>query len=106
SGGISIMAASRTLPETLGVQVESGTWFTSASERLPVTVLGAATARRLGIATPGSRVYLGGQWFTVIGVLGSALLDQSIDTAALVGYPAATERLGFDGAPAIIYERS
>jgi putative ABC transport system permease protein len=106
SGGISIMAASRTLPETLGVQVESGTWFTSASERLPVTVLGAASARRLGVAAPGSRVYLGGQWFTVIGVLGSALLDQSIDTAALVGYPAAAERLGFDGAPTIIYERS
>jgi putative ABC transport system permease protein len=108
TGGISIMATSLGLPDTLGVPVTSGTWFTEASERFPTTVLGAATARRLGVTevTGSPQVYLGGQWFTVIGVLGSALLDQSIDSAALVGYPAAAERLGFDGAPTTIYERS
>jgi putative ABC transport system permease protein len=108
TGGISIMASSLTLPETLGAQVTSGSWLSQATERFPATVLGAATARRLGIsdATGRSQVFLGGQWFTVIGILGSALLDQSIDSAALIGYPAATARLGFDGAPTTIYERS
>jgi putative ABC transport system permease protein len=108
TGGISIMAASLELPGTLGVGMTTGTWFTEASQRLPTTVLGAATARRLGITdvSGGPQVYLGGQWFTVIGVLGTALLDQTIDAAALVGYPAATDRLGFDGAPTVIYERS
>ncbi|MCA1654950.1 MAG: ABC transporter permease, partial [Pseudonocardiaceae bacterium] len=52
------------------------------------------------------RVYLGGQWFTVVGVLGAAELDRTIDSAALVGYPAAGDRLGFDGAPTTVYERS
>jgi putative ABC transport system permease protein len=108
TGGITIMASSRDLPETLEVAVKAGTWLTEASERLPVTVLGSASARRLGITeiTGSPRVFLGGQWFAVIGVLDSALLDQGIDSAALVGYPAAIEYLGFDGAPTTLYERS
>jgi putative ABC transport system permease protein len=106
TGGITIMAASLALPATLGVPLTAGIWFTPASERLPTTVLGAAAARRLGVGGPGARVFLGGQWFTVIGVLGSALLDQSVDSAALIGYPAAIDHLGFDGAPTAIYERS
>jgi len=108
TGGISIMASSLTLPETLGAQVIRGSWLSPATERFPATVLGAATARRLGITDVAARpqVFLGRQWFTVIGILGTALLDQSVDSAALIGYPAATERLGFDGAPTTIYERS
>lgn len=108
TGGISILASSSALPDTLGVPVVSGSWFNPATERVPTTVLGWATARRLGITevTGSPQVYLGGQWFTVIGVLGSAQLDQSIDAAALIGYPVAMERLGFDGAPTTIYERS
>lgn len=108
TGGIAIMAASLELPETLGVTTVSGSWLTPASARLPATVLGAATARRLGITevTGSPQVFLGGQWFTVVGVLGSALLDQSIDSTALIGYPVAMDRLGFDGSPTTIYERS
>jgi putative ABC transport system permease protein len=108
TGGIRILAASRSLPATLGVPVADGVWFTAATERLPATVLGATTARRLGVTDVSGdpRVYLGGQWFTVIGVLGPAELDRSVDTAALVGYPVARERLGFDGAPTVVYERS
>jgi putative ABC transport system permease protein len=108
TGGITILATSRALPATLTVPVATGEWFTAATERFPTTVLGAAAARRLGITdvTGDPRVYLGGQWFTVIGVLGPAELDSTIDAAALVGYPAARERLGFDGAPTTVYERS
>jgi putative ABC transport system permease protein len=105
TGGISILATSPALPETLQVRVVSGTWFNAATERYPVTVLGAAAARRLG-ATPGQQVYLGGQWFSVIGILATVVLDQTIDSTALVGYPAARSLLGFDGAPTTIYERS
>ncbi|MFC0108513.1 ABC transporter permease [Kibdelosporangium aridum] len=105
TGGISILAASPGLPETLQVPVVEGTWFNQAIDRYPTTVLGAATARRLGV-TAGHQVFLGGQWFTVIGVLGTALLDQTIDSAALVGYPAAQTLFGFDGAPTTVYERS
>jgi putative ABC transport system permease protein len=106
TGGISILAASQALPATLQVPITSGTWFNQATERYPVTVLGVAAARRLGVGEVGQQVFLAGQWFTVIGVLGSAVLDQTIDSAALVGYPAAQSMLGFDGAPTTIYERS
>jgi putative ABC transport system permease protein len=105
TGGIAILAASPALAETLQVPVVSGAWFNQATDRYPATVLGAAAARRLGAGT-GQQIYLAGQWFTVIGVLGTAALDQTIDSAALVGYPVAQSLLGFDGAPTTIYERS
>lgn len=108
TGGITILATSRSLPSTLAVPVASGSWFTPATERLPTTVLGATAARRLGVTSVAGapRVYLGGQWFTVIGILGRAELDRTIDVAALVGYPSARARLNFDGAPTTVYERS
>jgi putative ABC transport system permease protein len=108
TGGITILAASRSLPATLAVPVAAGRWFTPATERLPATVLGATAARRLGITsvTGAPRVYLGGQWFTVIGILGRVELDRTIDVAALVGYPTAEALLSFDGSPTTVYERS
>jgi putative ABC transport system permease protein len=106
TGGISILAASPALPGALQVPLAAGTWFNQATERYPVTVLGTAAARRLGVSETGQQVYLAGQWFTVVGVLESAVLDQTIDSAALVGYPVAQSLLGFDGAPTTIYERS
>ncbi|MCE7001418.1 ABC transporter permease [Kibdelosporangium philippinense] len=105
TGGISILAASQGLPETLQVSIAAGTWFNQAVDRYPTTVLGSASARRLGVSV-GQQVFLSGHWFAVIGVLGTAVLDQSIDSAALVGYPVAQALLGFDGAPTTIYERS
>lgn len=114
TGGIEVLAADLALPATLQVGIASGQWLSPATERFPVTVLGAAAARRLGIASddslgaPGARpqVYLSGRWFTVIGVLGRSPLDAALDTAALVGFPVAREQLGFDGAPTRVYERS
>ena len=63
-------------------------------------VLGATTAERLGISqTDGSiAVWLGEQWFTVVGILDPAPLAPELDPAALVGWPVAEELLGFDGA--------
>jgi putative ABC transport system permease protein len=55
---------------------------------------------------PRRKVYLGGQWFTLVGILAPVALAPEIDTAALVGIPVATARLGFDGHPTTIYERS
>ncbi len=104
TGGIEVLAATLDLPQTLRVPVVSGTWLTPALERYPATVLGAAAARRLGVRG-GGQVYLAGHWFTVLGVLGPATLDASIDTAALVGFPVARERLGFDGALTKVYQR-
>ena len=54
-------------------------------------MLGAAAAQRLGIdrVFPGERIWVGGKWFYVIGILKPAVLAPEIDSAVLVGYPAA-----------------
>jgi putative ABC transport system permease protein len=68
-------------------------------------VLGAAAAQRLGIdrVYPGERVWLGGMWFYVAGILNPAPLTPEIDSEVLVGYSAAEKYLDFDGNPSEIY---
>jgi putative ABC transport system permease protein len=63
----------------------AGEWFDEATRGLPVTVLGSAAAARLGIGEAGARVWIGGQWYAVIGILDSAGLAQDVDAAAFLG---------------------
>jgi putative ABC transport system permease protein len=108
SGGIVVLATRLDLLGTVGTDVVSGTWLNAATARYPAAVLGADTARILGIAhaSPEVQVWLGGRWFTVIGILDRAPLAPELDNAALVGWPVAQSALGFDGHPSTIYERS
>ena len=70
SGGISVLAAQPGLLRTLGGSVAHGTFLNAATERYPAVVLGAVAAQTLGIdrVPPGTQVYLGGRYFTVIGI--------------------------------------
>ncbi|GAA2850257.1 ABC transporter permease [Streptosporangium fragile] len=108
TNGIAAYAARVDLRSTIGAQVRSGTWLNAATGTYPATVLGATAAERLGIghAGPGTQVLIGGEWFTVVGVLAPAPLAPELDNAALVGWPAAESELGFDGHPTTIYTRS
>jgi putative ABC transport system permease protein len=108
TGSISVTAARLDLVEDTGATVAAGTWLNEATHGYPATVLGAKAADRLGVvhAGPDQRVWLGGQWFTVVGVLAPAPLAPELDSAALVGWPAAQERLGFDGYATTIYARA
>ncbi|MFI7221575.1 ABC transporter permease [Nonomuraea angiospora] len=108
TGSVSVTAARLDLVEDVGATVLSGAWLNEATHRYPATVLGAKAADRLGVvqAGPDQRVWLGGQWFTVVGVLAPAPLAPELDTAALVGWPVAEERLGFDGYATTIYTRA
>jgi putative ABC transport system permease protein len=108
SGGLSVQAADLKLPETVGARLAGGTWLNAATERYPAAVLGATAADRLGIgrAGPDMRVYLGGRWFTVVGILDPVPLAPDLDAAALVGQPAAAAYLGFDGHPTTVYTRT
>jgi putative ABC transport system permease protein len=73
-----------------------------------VAVLGALAAQRLGIdrAFSGERIWAGGQWFYVAGILSPSVLAPDLDTSVLVGYPAAAAYLGSDGHPSTIYVRA
>ena len=108
TGGISVLAAQPGLLGTLGGAVSHGTFLNAATARYPAVVLGAATAKTLGIdrVDPGTQVYLGGQYFTVIGILSPVPLAPEIDEAALVGFPVADRLLGLGGHPTELYLRA
>jgi putative ABC transport system permease protein len=108
SGGLSVQAAQLKLPQTVGAKIANGTWLNAATERYPAVVLGTKAAERLGIgaAGPDVQVYLGGRWFTVVGILAAVPLAPELDTSALIGWPAAKSYLGFDGHPTTVYTRS
>ena len=108
TNGLSVDAASLGLPAAAGTAVAQGAYLNGATAREPVAVLGAAAAKYLGIDRiwPGERIWLGGMWFYVTGVLKPAVLAPDIDSSVLVGYPAAEKYLGFDGHPSAIYVRA
>jgi putative ABC transport system permease protein len=108
TNALSVQAASLGLPATVGTTIAQGRYLNAATARLPVAVLGSAAADRLGIDRifPGERIWVGGQWFYLAGILKPALLASEIDSSVLVGFPAAKRYLGFDGHPTTIYVRS
>jgi putative ABC transport system permease protein len=106
TGGLSVAAADLRLPQAVGATLAKGSWLNAATARYPTTVLGAATAAQLGIDRVGSQVWLGGRWFTVVGILQPVTLAPELDRTALVGLPAAKSLFGNDGSPSTIYVRA
>jgi putative ABC transport system permease protein len=106
TGGIAVMAADTQLARTLGARVRRGRFLNRATAAYPVVVLGATTARQLGISRPGVNVWLGDHWFTVVGILGHATLAPDLDSAALIGFPVAERLFGADRSPSTIYLRA
>jgi putative ABC transport system permease protein len=108
TGGISVLAVDRSLVATLRGRLVSGRGLDAATEDYPTVVLGAIAARRLGIESVANSplVYLGGRWFSVIGILDVLPLSPEIDRAALIGLPIARELFGATGSPTTIYVRA
>ncbi|WP_020576078.1 ABC transporter permease [Actinopolymorpha alba] len=106
TGGIAVFAAELDLPRTVGATVGVGAWLDPATATYPGVVLGSAAAERLDIRAVGGRVWLGGQWFGVVGILDPVPLAKELDSAVLVGWGAAGQYLGFDGHPAKVYARA
>jgi putative ABC transport system permease protein len=106
NGSIAVLAARPDLPGTVGAAMARGRWLTGTTADGPAVVLGGTAAERLGIRRPGPRVWLGGQWFSVAGILAPVPLAPELDAAALVGWSAAAKLLDFDGSPTTVYTRS
>jgi putative ABC transport system permease protein len=108
TNGLSVRAAGADLPGVLATEVAAGRYLDAATAREPVAVLGATAARRLGIRRlrHGTRIWVGGQWFYVIGILGRSPLAPEIESSVLVGYRAAAKYLEFDGHPSTVYVRA
>jgi putative ABC transport system permease protein len=117
TGGLQVRATSLNLLPVLGTGLARGDWLNQGTVLLPVAVLGAVAAQQLGIdrVYPGQRIWLGGQWFDIAGILNPSPLTSDIDVSALIGYPAAQTYLGYvsivggeqnTGPPSTIYVRA
>jgi len=115
--GIEVRATSLNLLSVLNTGVARGDWLNEGTAGEPVAVLGSVAARQLGIdrVFPDQRIWLGGQWFNVAGILNPSPLAPDIDASALIGYPAAQKYLGYvslvggevkAGPPSTIYIRA
>jgi putative ABC transport system permease protein len=108
SGGIGAYAVRTDVLDTLRASMRRGIWLNAATARYPAVVLGSLTAERLGIgALHGNlQIWLGGRWFTVIGILNPVPLAAELDLGALIGWQAARRYLHFNGDITTIYTRT
>ena len=117
TNALSVRAASLNVLDVTATAVAAGRWLNAATATQPVAVLGASAAKRLGFdrVTPGQRVWLGGQWFYVSGLLAPSALASELDSSVLIGYAAAQRYLEYTqiaagkavaGPPAKLYVRA
>lgn len=99
TNGLGARAAGLDLLGVIATHVARGRYLDAATATEPVAVLGATAARRLGIdrVHAGQRIWLGGQWFYVAGILAEAVLAPEVDTSVLIGFPAAARYLDYLG---------
>jgi putative ABC transport system permease protein len=108
TGGLTVKAADQNLLNTLQGSMADGVFLDESLSSYPVVVLGSVAAERLGIRsldTP-TRVWMGEQWFTVVGVMESLELSPDLDRAALVTVDAAETYLEPDLVPSTLYVRT
>ena len=106
TGGIATLVAEKGLLDVVAGEVDKGSWLNEATSSYPTTVLGATAAQRLGVVEPGTQVWLGGTYFTVVGILKPSALAPELDNAALIGESVAKQLFGHENNPTTIYERS
>ncbi|WP_327581701.1 ABC transporter permease [Nonomuraea sp. NBC_00507] len=105
TGGLAVRAVDGSLLATLSGSVRTGRFLDAAGDRLPVTVLGSEAAATLGISRldADTRVWLGGHWFSVIGILQPFPMAAEIDRSAMVGFGIAAALLDYDRHPSRLY---
>ena len=108
TGGIGVDAAGKKLPRVLGTAMTSGHFLDARSDGFPEVVLGAQAAQVMDITQVGGRVmvYLGGTWFTVVGILEPVLLDSSLDSTVFISLPMADRMFRIHANPSEIYLRA
>jgi putative ABC transport system permease protein len=108
TNALSVDASSTGLPAAVSTSMAQGTYLNAATENEPVAVLGYQAAQRLGIdrLLLGEKIWVGGRWFYVVGILNPAALTPEIDSSVLIGFPAAEKYFYFGGHPSELYVRT
>lgn len=106
--GLTIIAADLNLLDAQQGSISQGQYLTSALQDFPTVVLGSVAAERLGVTelTTARSIWLGEEWFVVVGILNPLPLAADLDRAAIIGYPAAAQYLDYEYEPDIIYVRA
>lgn len=107
TGGISVHAIDQELLNVLAGSMADGVWFDNVKTSYPNVVLGSVAASRLGVREiSGTQpIWLGEEWFTVIGILNTFELAPDLDRAALISHNAAETYLGHDNLPTRVLVR-
>jgi putative ABC transport system permease protein len=108
TNALAVYAAHPDLLETVSGTLAAGRFVDEALSLFPTVVLGTTAAELLGISqVDGSvNVWLGGHWFTVVGILDQVPLAPELNMAALIGWAVAEDLLGFDRSPTTLFTRS
>ncbi|MFT5201246.1 MAG: putative ABC transport system permease protein [Candidatus Aldehydirespiratoraceae bacterium] len=108
TGGIDVVATHLDLLATLNGTVVEGAWLNEASASVSNVVLGSEAADRLSIVSvdAGPQVVIGGEWFTVVGILDEFPLAPNLDRSVLIGQPAAVSLFDVELNPSIVYLRA
>ena len=116
TGGISVKTAEPNLVEALNSSLATGRFIDLSTGSTPSVALGSVAADRLGVRSiDGTQVLIGGEWFTVVGILQSfddqsdeveTTLFDDLDRSVFIGADIA--ELLFDTArnPETIYVRT
>jgi len=106
--GLTAIVADIDLVATLRGSVSSGAWLDETTSQTPSVVLGSVAAERLAITsvTDGPMITIGGEWFTVIGILGDFPLAENLDRAVFIGKGAAVSVFDVELNPSVIYVRT
>jgi putative ABC transport system permease protein len=105
--GIDVLAAETGLIDTLDGTIATGRWVDTQLGQMPVVVLGAVAAERLGVRDldQGPVVTIGGVQFAVVGILDALPLHPDLDRSVFIGNAAAERFLGAEVIPTRIYLR-
>ena len=108
TNGLSVIASDPDLLDTLQGTLADGVFLNGATSRYPAVVLGSVAAERLGItgASDNVQVWLGGRWFTVIGILDPFPLSPDLDRSVLIGRPIAENLFDASESASRIYIRA
>ncbi len=106
--GTVVLAAEPDLLNTLNGHLRSGHWLAAGPRTYPTVVIGATAARRQGVdlAAGDQLLWIGDQWFAVVGVLDAMPLAPELDNAALISTEVAIQKFGYQGSPTTVYLRA
>lgn len=116
TGGLTVKTADPNLLNAVHGSLAAGRFIDSTTGATPAAVLGSVASERLGIRSiDGTQVFIGDQWFTVVGIL-APFDDQSdevetplfndLDRAAFIGVDIAELLFDTPRSPETIYVRT